>query len=148
MAAGLEIREEMIPVFRERFEAYVRNHVEPELMVPRLHIDMEVGFDELNAELLDSYCLLEPFGNSNPQPVFMTRRVMLSSAPQHLAGNHLRLSLHQGNYEQYAMYFNAGSLSLPDPPWDIVYTIERNVWRGRVSLSITIQDLRSSQDAA
>ena len=46
------------------------------------------------------------------------------------------------------MYFNAGSLTLPDPPWDIVYTIERNVWRGRVSLSITIQDLRPSQDAA
>ena len=148
MAAGLEIREEMIPVFRERFEAYVRDHVGEELMAPRLHIDMEVGFDELNTQLLDSYCLLEPFGNSNPQPVFMTRRVMLSSAPQHLAGNHLRLSLHQGNYEQYAMYFNAGSLTLPDPPWDIVYTIERNVWRGRVSLSITIQDLRSSRDAA
>ncbi len=148
MAAGLEVREEMIPAFREKFDAYVRDHVAPELMIPRLHIDLEVNLAELNTELLNYYVLLEPFGNANPRPVFMSRRVMLSSPPRHLAGNHLRLTLRQGTCEQYAMYFNAGSLTLPDPPWDIVYTIERNEWRGRVSVAITIQDLRSTQDVA
>ena len=76
----------------------------------------------------------------------MSRRVMLSEAPRHIQGNHLRLFLRQGTIECDAMYFNGGSLSLPDPPWDIAYTIDRNVWRGRSSLSMSIQDIRPCQD--
>ncbi len=146
MAAGLVIHEDKIDDFRRAFEDFVRNQVGDEQLRPVLRVDAEVRFSELTLDLLDSYELLEPFGNSNPQPVFMSRRVMLSDAPRHLQGNHLRLFLRQGNIECDAMYFNAGNLSLPDPPWDIAYTIDRNVWRGRASLSMSIQDIRPCQD--
>ena len=142
MAAGLVIHEDMIDAFRARFDAFVKESVDPSRLTPVLNVDAEVSFPELTMELLDSYELLEPFGNSNPQPVFMSRNVMLTDAPRHLQGNHLRLGLRQGNYECDAMYFNGGSVKLPDPPWDIAFTIDRNVWRGRVSLSISIQDIR------
>lgn len=142
MAAGLVIHEDMIDAFRERFDAFVRENVDPAKLMPVLNIDAEVSFPELTLDLLDSYELLEPFGNSNPQPVFMSRNVMLTDAPRHLQGNHLRLGLRQGTCECDAMYFNGGTKHLPDPPWDIAYTIDRNVWRGRVSLAISIQDIR------
>ncbi len=142
MAAGLVIREEMIDAFRARFEDFVRETTTPEQLKPVLEIDAEVSFPELTLEMLDSYELLEPFGNSNPQPIFMARNVMLTDAPRHLQGNHLRLGLRQGTCECDAMFFNGGSVRLPDPPWDIAFTIDRNVWRGRVSLSISIQDIR------
>ena len=144
MAAGLVIHEDMIDAFRERFDAFVRETVDPERLNPVLNIDAEVTFPELTLDLLDSYELLEPFGNSNPQPVFMSRNVMLTDAPRHLQGNHLRLGLRQGSCECDAMYFNGGNRKLPDPPWDIAYTIDRNVWRGRTTLSISIQDVRSA----
>lgn len=144
MAAGLVIHENMIDAFRERFDAFVRDNVDPAKLMPVLSIDAEVSFPELTLDLLDSYELLEPFGNSNPQPVFMSRNVMLTDAPRHLQGNHLRLGLRQGTCECDAMYFNGGSRRLPDPPWDIAYTIDRNVWRGRVSLAVSIQDIRPS----
>jgi single-stranded-DNA-specific exonuclease len=120
----------------------VRENVDADKLKPMLSIDAEVTFPELTLDLLDSYELLEPFGNSNPQPVFMSRNVMLTDAPRHLQGNHLRLGLRQGSHECDAMYFNGGSRKLPDPPWDIAYTIDRNVWRGRTTLSISIQDIR------
>ncbi len=142
MAAGLVIHEDMIDAFRARFDAFVKESVDPDKLTPVLNVDAEVSFPELTLDLLDSYELLEPFGNSNPQPVFMSRNVMLTDAPRHLQGNHLRLGLRQGSYECDAMYFNGGSVKLPDPPWDIAFTIDRNVWRGRVSLSISIQDIR------
>ena len=148
MAAGLEIREEMLDAFREEFDAYVSRHASPEQLAPTLNIDAEVSFSELSVGLLDSYSLLEPFGNGNPQPVFMSRNVMLSDAPKHLAGNHLRLFLRQGPYEQDAMFFNAGDLRLPDPPWDIAFTVDRNVWKGRTFLSVFIQDIRSAEPSA
>ena len=145
MAAGLVIREEMIDAFRRKFDAFVKESVSPDKLKPVLAVDAEVAFPELTLELLDSYEQLEPFGNSNPQPVFMSRNVMLSDAPRHLQGNHLRLSLRQGCCECDAMYFNGGHLRLPDPPWDVAFTIERNVWRGRTSVAISIQDIRPAE---
>lgn len=145
MAAGLVIREEMIDAFRAEFDAFVRDHTSAEQLKPVLRIDAEVTFPELTLGLLDSYELLEPFGNANPQPVFMSRHVMLTDAPRHLQGNHLRLGLRQGSCECDAMYFNGGNVQLPDPPWDIAFTIDRNVWRGRSSLTISIQDIRPAK---
>jgi single-stranded-DNA-specific exonuclease len=142
MAAGLVIHEDMIDAFREKFNRFVQESVDPDKLMPVLKVDAEVTFPELTLDLLDSYELLEPFGNSNPQPVFMSRNVMLTDAPRHLQGNHLRLGLRQGTCECDAMYFNGASVKLPDPPWDIAFTIDRNVWRGRISLSISIQDIR------
>ncbi|MGN0868770.1 MAG: single-stranded-DNA-specific exonuclease RecJ [Akkermansia sp.] len=145
MAAGLVIREERLDDFRRAFERYVCETTTAEQLKPVLQVDAEVSFRELTLDLLDSYELLEPFGNSNPQPVFMSRSVMLTDAPRRLQGNHLRLCLRQGVCECDAMYFNAGNLRLPDPPWDIAFTIDRNVWRGRSSLSVSIQDIRPAQ---
>lgn len=145
MAAGLVIREEQIDAFREAFDRFVCEHASSEQLKPVLHIDAEVNFCELTLDLLDSYELLEPFGNSNPQPVFMTRNVRLTEAPRRMQGNHLRLSLSQNGCECDAMYFNAGKLTLPDPPWDIAFTIDRNTWRGRTSLAMSIQDIRPAQ---
>ena len=144
MAAGLVIREEMIDKFREAFDTFVLEHASADQLKPKLTIDAEVDFKDLTLDLLDSYELMEPFGNSNPQPVFMSRNVMLSDAPRRLQ-NHLKLSLRQHNYECDAMYFNGGNIALPDPPWDIAFTIDRNVWRGRTTLSMSIQDIRPAQ---
>lgn len=145
MAAGLVINEDQIDAFREKFDAFARDCTPAEPSLPTLHVDAEVDFQELTLDLLDSYELLEPFGNSNPQPVFMSRGVMPTAPPYHLRGNHLRLSLRQGLCERYAMYFGGGEVTLPDPPWDIAFTIDRNIWNGRESLSISIQDIRPAQ---
>ncbi len=148
MAAGLVIHEDKIDAFREAFDRYVRESIPADKLKPVLHVDAEVSFRELTLDLLDSYELLEPFGNSNPQPVFMSRGIMLTTAPRHLQGNHLRLSLRQGDCECSAMFFNGGNVALPDPPWDIAFTIDRNIWKGRSSLSMSIQDIRPAAQAA
>lgn len=145
MAAGLVIREEKLDAFRKAFNAFVRETTSEKQRKPILHIDAEVTFPELTLDLLDSYELLEPFGNTNPQPVFMSRNIALTDVPKRLQGNHLRLFLKQGVSEHDAIYFNGGEMRLPDPPWDIAFTITRNIWRGRSSLSISIQDIRSSE---
>lgn len=146
MAAGIVIREDQIDGFRRAFNRFVEETTSEDQLKPVLHIDAEVNFADLTLDLLDAYELLEPFGNSNPQPNLMSRNVRLTEAPRHLHGNHLRLCLRQGNCECDAMYFNAGRLKLPDPPWDIVFTIDRNTWKGRTSLAMSIQDIRPAQN--
>ncbi|MDA7789527.1 hypothetical protein N8967_02255, partial [Akkermansiaceae bacterium] len=37
-----------------------------------------------------------------------------------------------------------GANELPDPPWDIAFAVDRNVFRGRVSVQVSIQNVRAA----
>lgn len=145
MAAGLSIREENIDAFREKFAAFVLENTTAEQRLPTLWYDAEIGFDQLSLDFLAEYELLQPFGNGNPQPVFISRDVRLSRRPLHMRNNHLRFLLRQGYQEQDAVFFGGGEYPLPDPPWDIAFTIDRNTFRGRTSLQLIIQDVRPAE---
>jgi single-stranded-DNA-specific exonuclease len=148
MAAGLSIHESMIDGFRANFADYVLKHTSEEQRQPKLTYDAEMGFDQLSLEFLASYDLLQPFGNGNPQPVFISRGVNLSRPPLHMKNHHLRFMLRQGYHEQDAVFFGGGEHPLPDPPWDIAFTIDRNTFRGRASLQLIIQDVRAADGSA
>lgn len=145
MAAGLVIKESQLDGFRQAFNRYVQETTTEEQRKPVLYVDDEVNFTELTLDLLNSYELLEPFGNSNPLPVFMTTKVFPTEAPRKVGNNHLKLFLRQGIAERDVIFFNGAGFVLPEPPWDIAFTIDRNVFRGKTSLSISIQDIRASE---
>jgi len=144
MAAGLSIMEDQLVPFREAFSAYVENDCGSEDLSPKLHVDAEVELGELCLDFLDKYDLLQPFGSANPQPIFMARNVWLTEPPRRLKNNHLRLFLRQEFDERDAIFFGGGANPLPDPPWDIAFTVDRNIFRGRVNLQISIQQVRAS----
>lgn len=146
MAAGLSIHEDKLDRFRERFAEYVLSNSSEEQRQPKLMYDAEISFDQLSLEFLASYDLLQPFGNGNPQPVFISRGVGQSRPPQHMKNNHLRFMLRQGYHEQDAVYFGGGEHPLPDPPWDIAFTIDRNTFRGRTTLQLVLQGMRTAED--
>lgn len=145
MAAGLSIREENLDRFREKFAAYVLRSSSAEQRQPKLMYDAEISFDQLSLEFLGSYDLLQPFGNANPQPVFVSRNVGLSRPPLHMKNHHLRLMLRQGYHEQDAVFFGGGEHPLPDPPWDVAFTIDRNTFRGRTTLQLIIRDVKAAE---
>lgn len=145
MAAGLSIEENNIDSFRKNFSDYVLRHTSEEQRQPTLMYDMELGFDQLSLDFMADYDLLQPFGNGNPQPIFISRSVGLSRSPQHMKNHHLRLMLRQGYHEQDAVFFGGGEHPLPDPPWDIAYTIDRNHFRGRTTLQLVIQAVRAAE---
>ena len=146
MAAGLSIHEGQIDGFRKTFAEYVLKTTSEEQRQPKLTYDAEISFDQLSLEFLASYDLLQPFGNGNPQPVFISRAIGLSRSPQHMKNHHLRLMLRQGYHEQDAVFFGGGEYPLPDPPWDIAFTIDRNTFRGRTTLQLNIQDVRAAEE--
>ena len=148
MAAGISIDEAQLDFFRQQFAEHVLRNTTPEQRLPKIHLDAELNFDWLSLDFLKSYELLQPFGSGNPQPVFFARDVYLSRPPMHLKNKHLRLFLRQGQSglnEQSAMFFNGGERQLPDPPWDIAFTIDRNTFRGVTSLQVIITDVRAAE---
>ncbi len=145
MAAGLSIHEDNLDAFREQFGKYVLENTSKEERIPRIHVDAEIDFEVLSLEFLDSYELLQPFGSKNPQPVFMSKGVWLTEAPRRLKNQHLKLFMRQGVVERDAIFFGGGDRDLPDPPWDVAFTIDRNTFRGVTSLQMVIQDIRAAQ---
>jgi single-stranded-DNA-specific exonuclease len=144
MAAGLSIHEDKLDAFRSHFAKFVLETTNEEQRRPTLTYDAEITFDQLSLEFLAGYDLLQPFGNGNPQPVFIARQVGLSRPPLHMKNNHLRFMLRQGYHEQDAVFFGGGEHPLPNPPWDIAFTIDRNTFRGRTTLQLIIQDVRAN----
>lgn len=145
MAAGLSIEEGKLDAFRKNFADFVLSNSNAQQRQPKLMYDAEISFGQLSLEFLSSYELLQPFGNGNPQPVFISREVGLSRSPQHMKNNHLRFMLRQGYHEQDAVYFGGGEHPLPDPPWDVAFTVDRNTFRGRTTLQLIIQDVRPAE---
>ena len=144
MAAGVSVREEKLEEFRIAFAKNVAEQAESDTLIPKLHIDGEVSFKDLTLDLLDSYELLRPFGAGNPQPLFMSRGVELMQEPRLIKEKHLKFRFYQNGIEHEGIYFNGVEKDIPNPPWDIAYTIDRNEWRGRVKLNMVIQSIRKA----
>ena len=145
MAAGLTIDQKRFQKFRRAFLDCARSLLSDEDLQPRLRLDCEVVFEDLNLALLDEHELLQPFGMGNWQPLFLARSVAPACEPRVLKEKHLLFTLRQDGGERSAIFFGGAAGKLPRPPWDIAFKIERNEFRETVSLQMQIQHLRSAQ---
>lgn len=145
MAAGVGVREENLDAFREAFIADIKRQSNEEILTPKLHVDAEVHLSELTLELLESYELLRPFGQNNPQPIFLASCVSLVDEPYVVKEKHLKFRFVQDGVTHDAIFFQAAGRDLPKLPWDIAFTIDRNEYRGRARVNVTLQGVRESK---
>ena len=146
MAAGLSIRQEQIPAFAEHFEAAVRAATRPDDFIPETTVDAELSFAEIGDRLLQDLAQLEPHGPGNPEPVFLTRGVIVMS--HRIVGeNHLKLYLRHGDRPLSAIGFGMADLPLEDGAvLDILFSPELNEWNGNTSLQLRLRDLRAATE--
>jgi len=148
-AAGFTIANERLPELERRLLAYADTHLPDELLTPALEIDAEVPLHQLSWELLEQLQALEPFGQANPQPLLLSRRVrVVHAAARGAEGQHLKLRLDDGNGGPAfdAIAFRLGHLAghFQRPRLiDIAFLLEANEWNGTRSLQLNIKDFRS-----
>ena len=128
-------------------EAIIADYPEltEEDILPRVILDGEVALGEISLDFLAVHEQLQPFGMGNAQPLFLARGVRPLAEPVVMKEKHLRFTLGQNGTRHEAVFFNGAADPLPRPPWDVAFRIERNEWRGRVSVQIQIQRLRSAE---
>ena len=150
-AAGFTIATDRLPELEARLLEYAATHMPDEMLTPALEIDADVPLGTLSWALLEQIAVLEPFGQSNPQPVLLSRRVrVISSRAIGAEGQHLKLRLDDGadgpSYD--AIAFRLGQLAphfAKPRVIDIAYTLEANEWNGSRNLQLNIKDLRQPQ---
>ena len=116
-------------------------------MIQTVEADCELNFTDINVSLAKSIQLLEPFGVSNPIPVFVLRGVTVNDINGISDGKHTRLSLGNGKYTLSAMYFSNSPESLGvyvGDKVDVMFNLDVNEWGGRESAQIIVRDLKPS----
>jgi single-stranded-DNA-specific exonuclease len=144
MAAGLTIQEKNVDLFANQFRQVAREVLSDEDLQPRLQIDHEITFAELNFDFLGWHEMLQPFGNGNSQPIFFARGVESVMQPRVVGEKHLQLRLRQQNYHHRAIFFGAANNSLPPQPWDVAFRIRPNEYEGETRLEMRVEAVRAS----
>ena len=141
-AAGLTVTPDNIEAFRRAFLAAVRRDLGEPPYTPVLRPDLEIDADHLSLAMVADIERLGPFGQKNPEPLFVARKVSIR-AKKIVGQHHLKLTL--GNKRHDAIAFRLGELGegLPDEV-DVAFRIERNSFRGRTQLQLRVEDLRRS----
>ena len=147
MAAGFTIRRGEFDAFRESLLAVVAQTLKPEDTRPKIMIDIETEPELINKDLLTRIKVLEPFGEGNPAPVFMSRDVSFASST--VVGkdrNHTRLALPDGTCVMgFHMAERLGAVDAIGGRFDIVYTAEISVWRDTERVQFNLLDFRTSE---
>ena len=144
MAAGLTVREEDVDLFTEDFRKAARELLSDEDLQPRLYLDHELALAEIDVDLLRWHEMLQPFGNGNPQPLFLAREVEPVAPSRVIKDKHLVLRLGQRNCHRRAVYFGAATAPLPPPPWDIAFRIRADNYGGETLVEMQIEALRQA----
>lgn len=147
LAAGLTIRRENIPAFRDAICKYYREHPASESKV--LPVDLRIT----DAEYLERDCvqeleLLEPCGYGNPRPVCCLTGAVLESLTPVGGGKHLRLRLQKFDRLYSCIYFSQTEETLGLRVGDFVdaaFYPNINEFRGHRQVQLLIEDLRRTE---
>lgn len=146
-AAGLSMRIEDLPRFKERFEAYVAAHITPEQQIRHLDIEAEIHFEDITPQFFNILRHMEPFGPANPKPVFATRQVINNRYTKRVGKNaeHLKLDVTDRTAAISGIAFGMGDWAeylQNGHAADICYELDENTFNGTTSIQMMVEDIK------
>ncbi len=144
MAVGLSIKREHIDALFRRFELSVSKSLTREDLTPQIDYDGDALLSEFDDAFFADLDKLEPFGHSNPQPVY---RITGLDVPHVTPAGvtHSRGYVRDRTSKSMPFIaFNTSVQSLPAPPWDILTIPQINEHRGNIYQQLQIIDVKSS----
>lgn len=144
MAIGLSLKEENFNDFKINLEKITSDRIDKEAL-PSIKIDAIVDIRNINMEIFAHMKLLEPYGESNPSPLFVSKNLKVESVRLLSNDKHLKISLKDGNVILNAIGFNLGDkqVRLGDKV-DVVYALEINRYNNMESIQLNVKDIKKS----
>ena len=146
MAAGLSLPEENVEAFRRKLN---ENCVlTQEDMIEKIVIDVPMPMSYVTIPLIRQLSQLEPFGKGNTKPVFAQKKLRFADC--RVFGKNRNVVKMQGKDEfgftAECIWFGDGDGFLEKlrekECWDVIYYPSVNVFRGRESIEMVIQNIR------
>ncbi len=141
MAAGLTVQHDNIRKLQAAFERTVDQLGSVE-MVETKTVDAEIRFDQINPQLVNDLERLEPFGEANPAPIFLSRNVTVTSAAI-FGGRHRKMTLQQRGVDSApvdAIQFNLTSDAPRAGNFDqLAFRLQWNRYNGKRQIQIVVE---------
>ncbi|HKO56950.1 MAG TPA: single-stranded-DNA-specific exonuclease RecJ [Thermoanaerobaculia bacterium] len=125
LACGFSLPTANLPALRERLAEQFRM-LDDEVFVRTAFVDAELTLAELDARFLEAHEMLQPFGNGNPQPLFLARGIEVTGT-RTFAEDCCELSVQDGTARGAAVL------------WPSVKELGPELVRGRVDLLFQVE---------
>jgi single-stranded-DNA-specific exonuclease len=152
-AAGFSLKPENLENFKHAFEAYVKDNITEDSLVPEIKIDAEIHLNEINNKFYRILRQFAPFGPGNMAPVFITKDVMDTGNAKVVGKNHLKLEVVHANISGYpfpAIAFQQAEkikyIQGQGLTFNICYHLEENEWNGQKNLQLNVVDIHSEPE--
>ena len=147
MAIGLSLKTDNIEKFKEEFEKYSNKKINTDMIKQYIDIDEEITSKDISLNEIRQLKILEPFGESNFEPVVLYKNLKINSIRTLSEGKHLKLNLQDGNVNIDAIGFNIGELAEQyqiDDKIDIVGNIGINTFNNIDRIQVVLKDMRKA----
>lgn len=151
-AAGLSMHIDDLPEFKQRFEAYVAAHIQPNQLQPTLDIEAELQLGDITKSFYNVLRHLEPFGPGNPRPLFVSRR-LINHRDTRAVGKereHLRLDVTDRVNAITGIAFGRADMAeyiQNGNAVDICYELNENTFNHYTSIQMMVQDIIPSSES-
>ena len=107
--------------------------------------DMEISPDDINKDTVELIDKLQPFGSSNPSPLFVLNNAKLNNfRMMGQNNNHLKINISKSNYSFDAVKWNCPDFNLPQgSELDLLFSIKLNTFNGNTNVQLMIEDIHS-----
>lgn len=145
-AGGLTIKTNRIEEWRVEVQAFYKTlklKDQKNFLYPKPDVEL-ANFSDINIELVDDLAQLEPFGNSNPRPVFEFKSVLIMN--RRVLGrdnNHVKYTFADNEGRKFSALAFSGAGKFTLEPFDInceqqraniLVELTKNEWNGMVSI--------------
>lgn len=145
MAAGLNLKADMIDEFRIRINEYAGSVLTDEDMTPHLRLDALLERGEITLPSVREMAEMAPFGEANPNPRFAYLELIVKDIKTMTGGKHLKLRLADGGFNVDAVGFGMGALAEELKTGDVIdaaFTPDINTWNGTERLQLLLSDIK------
>ena len=148
-AAGLTMQSEFLPELRRRLNLAINENCDLHCYIPAKEYDDVVRLADVDLGMIGQLDLLQPTGYANPNPVFLARDAHLQQAMRvGKTRTHLKVMLLEGQTIRDGIAFGKGDLADEGlERVDVLFTPERNEFRGRVTPQLMVEALTPAEGA-
>ena len=145
LAAGLYFSPDKVSFndVKKAINNVIKEAVSGRELKPFINVDMELAAEDITVELPQQLELLEPYGASNPTPIFSISDCVLKQKTI-LKEKHLKLIIEKDGKEFTCLKWNCSDISLEAGSiLDVAFSLELNEFNGNTTVQLMIKDIHS-----
>ena len=150
LAVGISLKQENVEKFAKKFNEVVASVTSVSNFDEEIDIAADISPDDIDDEMISQLEALQPFGQGNPEPIFVLKNICLKSYPERFGNAKSHFSFWIERDYAKRLFGIGWNMAKNIPPIgthiDFAVKIGRSFWNGNHSIRLTLVDWRLSSN--